>query len=1396
MGTLTADDHDAPSTFRRVADVDASGPSARIAAGIAVAGVAVAIHTTALATGRLEGQWYSAVANRFEAAWAVVAALAVWLAAVHAPRHLARADLWRWWWMLVRLVYPAWWCALFTSLAVTSTQPGPKQLASWALLFRHPGSQGPPPALGIGWLLAVVVPVAAIVPVWHHTVGRRPMRAQLATLVGLAATGWIIRLGLIGAGRTARFGPLTLLPAQLDVVAVGLGAAALAGAGVRRQSILAPRVRAGGALLAAAAVGAGAVALGDGAADTKARIATQAAIGLTVALGAVFALQATARASRGVGGAATWLLPLTGAVLWYEPVLAQLARHYAERYSPGIGVGVLTGPVVPPLLWTLLIGAAAAIAVFVVIQVPLVWGWRRLPAELPAAWPLAVAGVVSGAFVWRVTTLFTVAPERTDGGDPLFYHTTANVLAQGRGYIEPLNWIAFGRSIASALHGPLYPTYLSFFARLGGTTYLDNKIASCLIGAGTVLLAALIGRRVGGPLAGIAAAVLAALYPHLWLIDGVLFPEGLMVFLCGLVILAAYRWRDRHSWWAAGALGACIGLAALTRGEGLFLAVLLAMPLMLRDRTLTVRDRWRHLGLAGVACVGVLAPWTIYNSTRFDSLVPLSTNGNELLVYANCDTAYSGKFLGFWDFGCQTRLREQRVADGLPADPPGDEAAKAQYWRDEGIDYALDHKSELPKVVAARVLRQWDLFRPWQNAEFAPIEGRNERAAQLGLLMYAAMMPFAVYGVVLVRRRGVALVPLLSQAAAVTITAAYAYGTTRFRAPAELVLCVLAGVGVVPLATAARRRLAPLPTAEASDDPSAFVMGGRLRLGRLRSWWSALCVAVVIALPVRGLYRTPGSTMEEGFMLTFPERVLKGAVPNRDFLHLYGPTSLDVLAGFYEVFGTRLATERTFGLLQHVALIAAIYVLARAWGRLAAAGCAILSSLMVLTPIGLSALAWTGGVALGLWSVIAGLRAVSSGRRTWWIVAGVLAGLSLGYRPDLAIALGLVLVLWWRRAGLRSVRDWALGLAAGLIPVFVHLARAGIGRSWDGMIADPVFKLRPGRTLPRPPSWTHFDGALQVIGDKFPPAWPFPSPSGPQQLFLWFFMLPLVALGVLGVALWARRGRHDQRTLVLLAAGLFGAGLLPQALQRPDSAHFNWVSCVSFSIAPLAIAEVLAVVRARWQPRVRIGVGLATVAGLLFAVLPFYTMRIYALHVRQTIGQLPPGLEVRNGDRNFYLGDTRTAEASQALIDDLAAMSTPGERLLVGPVDLRHTVYSDAFFYYVFPDLTPATYYIEMDPGVANSADSGLAEEVASADWLVLTRFWSGWIEPNESIDFGPDLPNQIVEQQFCLVRSYEHDLARLYRKCPGGGAPGPYDGPYEPEWDYAVEVNVPIPPR
>jgi hypothetical protein len=275
------------------------------------------------------------------------------------------------------------------------------------------------------------------------------------------------------------------------------------------------------------------------------------------------------------------------------------------------------------------------------------------------------------------------------------------------------------------------------------------------------------------------------------------------------------------------------------------------------------------------------------------------------------------------------------------------------------------------------------------------------------------------------------------------------------------------------------------------EPEQAYVLGGRLRLRPTRpTVLSLTAIAAVIALPLRGLYLGTGSSMEEGFMLVFPKRMLAGDVPNVDFLHLYGPGSLHTLMGWYQVFGYTLESQRTFGLLQHLLIITAVYALVRAWGHRLAVVAAIAVTLLVLTPIGLSALAWEGAVGLSLWSVVFAVRALhTSGRDRSSALAGAgaLAGYALSFRPDLVLALGLAsgALLWLGRPLVerRQVR-WAIaGVVVGLVPMWIHLIAAGIGPSWRGMVSDPVFELRPGRELPRPPSFSKVDGALQAVAE-------------------------------------------------------------------------------------------------------------------------------------------------------------------------------------------------------------------------------------------------------------------------------------------------------------------------
>lgn len=567
-----------------------------------------------------------------------------------------------------------------------------------------------------------------------------------------------------------------------------------------------------------------------------------------------------------------------------------------------------------------------------------------------------------------------------------------------------------------------------------------------------------------------------------------------------------------------------------------------------------------------------------------------------------------------------------------------------------------------------------------------------------------------------------------------------------------------------------------------------------------RSWWRRMVdgprgtvlavalVALAILLPLRTLFRYQGPPMEEGFMLVFPERILNGDIANRDFLHLYGPGGLWALAGWYKMFGTTLASERIYGLLQHLGIIFGLFTLALPWGRKVATACGLLGVLLVVTPIGLTALAWNGAVALGIIGIgfaLRGLRRIdepgATGLSRGLVGAGLFWGVALSFRPDLIVGLGLtVLALVWRRPARDTLVPVMIGLVPGALTYVIHIAMAGFGPSFEGMVVQPVFDLRGGRTLPIPPSWSTLDGALQSVAQLRVPDWPLPMLPASAQVTIWFLALPVAAFAILGTGMRAvRREPERARSRTLLVVGAFGVGLLPQALQRPDTTHLAWVSCVCMVFAPVAVAQWV-----EWRTgagtargpsrRARLAPGIRTLIAAFIPVLatvlvlPAYTARTYVDLVRQNATGDYFGWPVRNGDRVFYLGAADLADNAQALVDELEPRLNEGDRLFVGTADLRKTPYGDAYFYFLLPEATPATRYIEMDPGIANAPDSGLADEVAGADWLILSHVWDTWDEPNDSRDLGSAAPNRVIEEQFCQVGDYNRQFA-LWQRCATG---------------------------
>jgi predicted RND superfamily exporter protein len=83
-----------------------------------------------------------------------------------------------------------------------------------------------------------------------------------------------------------------------------------------------------------------------------------------------------------------------------------------------------------------------------------------------------------------------------------------------------------------------------------------------------------------------------------------------------------------------------------------------------------------------------------------------------------------------------------------------------------------------------------------QQITIDQIEDKELTTSRVALGMYYALLALSIVGAVALRRRRVPLTPLLAVLAAVALTVGFVYGTTRFRAPAEVPLVLLGSVGI------------------------------------------------------------------------------------------------------------------------------------------------------------------------------------------------------------------------------------------------------------------------------------------------------------------------------------------------------------------------------------------------------------------------------------------------------------------------------------------------------------------------------------------------------------------------------------------------------------------------
>jgi 4-amino-4-deoxy-L-arabinose transferase-like glycosyltransferase len=418
----------------------------------------------------------------------------------------------------------------------------------------------------------------------------------------------------------------------------------------------------------------------------------------------------------------------------------------------------------------------------------------------------AVAAVVALALILRLAVVFAT-PHFSPLEDSAAYDTSAVSLVTHGTFAPSLETLHPG---ASAYYPPLFPMVLAGVYELSGTgthaRWEAGRVTEAILGAVAVWLLALIGARLFGRRVGLAAGGIAAVYPPLVLVGSSLLSESLFIPLVLGAVLAALTYRDdRRLRWVLLA-GILTGLAALTRGNGVFVAI----PAACLVWVARPRRTWRSVAapaLLILTTIAVLVPWTIRNTEVFHRFVPISTDLGFTLAGTFNATAQgpTNAFPAMWEMP-QAHIQQ------LYAEHPGStEASVDGTLTSEALDYIREHPASVLRTWYWQTVRLLDLT-PGVERFYAPYE---RYPLWLAILSVYTFWTLALAGVAALAmrpaRRLICSAPpaLWGVPLALYLSTVLLLGLTRGRVPLDPFLILVVAVGAV--AAYDRRRAAARP---------------------------------------------------------------------------------------------------------------------------------------------------------------------------------------------------------------------------------------------------------------------------------------------------------------------------------------------------------------------------------------------------------------------------------------------------------------------------------------------------------------------------------------------------------------------------------------------------------
>lgn len=414
---------------------------------------------------------------------------------------------------------------------------------------------------------------------------------------------------------------------------------------------------------------------------------------------------------------------------------------------------------------------------------------KRLKPFLPALCIFSLAILV------RLIYNLTVARNYYPLYDSVQYQTIAfNILDEHCFCLHPY--------ITTAYRAPLWPWLIAGISLLVGRWDFYDRLFLCFVGAGTCTFIYLFARDLFSKRLGFVAGMMACVYPALYIYDGWMYTESLFTFLLTAVCYTVYRiqcvrGQSKRLWLICGAL---LGLLSLARPNGIIVIALVGIWAIFMTwlRLIDARSLRNVLLTVLLACA-LIAPWTVRNYLVSQSLIPVATgDGTVLLGAYNDQMLNSSNDKGSWINPLRT---SPLLLQPFPLYTCNAvcEVQREDVSKSSALQWIHANLSSMPAMLLYHFINFWTPNT--READMPMYRFSNQLSSQIQIRL-ADILPIPIFilaalGLVttLKKRWRELLFPVTILLLTLGEALAY-YGSSRFRAPAEPILLLLAAGGL------------------------------------------------------------------------------------------------------------------------------------------------------------------------------------------------------------------------------------------------------------------------------------------------------------------------------------------------------------------------------------------------------------------------------------------------------------------------------------------------------------------------------------------------------------------------------------------------------------------------